>query len=135
MLSGKYKSLLEQCIATGQQEAVPVAVFERRLADFDFVDAQPDGRNATVPAEFVHRPVAAVHGDREQAVVVLAMRHGADVVHVQDVDAIEAEYNIDPRRIHLIGHSNGGFMCHRMACEAPDMFASVVSLTLSLIHI
>ena len=45
------------------------------------------------------------------------------------VEAIQKDYNVDPQRIHLIGQSNGGFMCHRMACEAPDVFASVVSLT------
>ena len=44
------------------------------------------------------------------------------------LNEIEAEYNIDPRRIHLIGHSNGGFMCHRMACEASERIASVVSI-------
>lgn len=45
------------------------------------------------------------------------------------VESIQAQYNIDPQRIHLIGHSNGGFMCHRMACEAPAKFASVVSIS------
>jgi polyhydroxybutyrate depolymerase len=45
------------------------------------------------------------------------------------VESIQEKYNIDPRRIHLIGHSNGGFMCHRMACEAPEKFASVVSIS------
>ena len=45
------------------------------------------------------------------------------------VESIQAQYNIDPQRIHLIGHSNGGFMCHRMACEAPEKFASVVSIS------
>ena len=45
------------------------------------------------------------------------------------VDSIKENYNVDPQRIHLIGQSNGGFMCHRMACEAPDMFASIVSLS------
>ncbi len=44
------------------------------------------------------------------------------------VESIEQNYNIDPQRIHLIGHSNGGFMCHRMACDAPGIFASVVSI-------
>ena len=44
------------------------------------------------------------------------------------VDSIKENYNVDPQRIHLIGQSNGGFMCHRMACEAPEIFASVVSL-------
>ncbi|MCH2134750.1 MAG: alpha/beta hydrolase-fold protein [Phycisphaerales bacterium] len=45
------------------------------------------------------------------------------------VDSIQANYNIDPQRIHLVGHSNGGFMCHRMACEHPETFASVVSIS------
>ena len=45
------------------------------------------------------------------------------------VDSIKKNYNIDPQRIHLIGQSNGGFMCHRMACEASEIFASIVSLS------
>ncbi len=45
------------------------------------------------------------------------------------VDSIKENYNVDSQRIHLIGQSNGGFMCHRMACEAPEIFASIVSLT------
>ncbi|MDG2200754.1 MAG: alpha/beta hydrolase-fold protein [Phycisphaerales bacterium] len=45
------------------------------------------------------------------------------------LDSIESNYNIDPRRIHLIGHSNGGFMCHRMACEVSERLASVVSIS------
>ena len=44
------------------------------------------------------------------------------------VDSIKKNYNVDPQRIHLVGQSNGGFMCHRMACEAPEIFASIVSL-------
>ncbi|MCH2106534.1 MAG: alpha/beta hydrolase-fold protein, partial [Planctomycetes bacterium] len=35
--------------------------------------------------------------------------------------------NVDPRRITSIGYSNGGFMSHRLACEAPETFASIVS--------
>ncbi len=45
------------------------------------------------------------------------------------VNSIKENYNVDPQRIHLIGQSNGGFMCHRMACEAPEIFASIVSLS------
>ncbi|MDE0960639.1 MAG: alpha/beta hydrolase-fold protein [Planctomycetota bacterium] len=44
------------------------------------------------------------------------------------LDMIEAEYNIDPNRVHLVGHSNGGFMAHRLACEDPERFASIASL-------
>ena len=58
---------------------------------------------------------------------------GADPPHVSYllalVQSIQAHYNVDPQRIHLLGQSNGGFMCHRMACEAPETFASVVSLS------
>jgi polyhydroxybutyrate depolymerase len=44
------------------------------------------------------------------------------------IDAIKAECNVNPRRVHLIGHSNGGFMSHRMACDHPDVIASIASL-------
>lgn len=43
------------------------------------------------------------------------------------VAEIRAEYNVDPRRIYLAGHSNGGFMSYRLACEG-DEFAALVSL-------
>ncbi len=45
------------------------------------------------------------------------------------VESIKSKYNVDPQRVHLIGHSNGGFMCHRMACEASEVFASVTSIS------
>ncbi|TVR22481.1 MAG: hypothetical protein EA389_13400 [Ilumatobacter sp.] len=52
-----------------------------------------------------------------------------DVAHLLGlVDEISAAYEVDPLRIHLVGHSNGGFMSYRMACEHADVFASVVSL-------
>ena len=44
------------------------------------------------------------------------------------LDAIEAQFTVDPRRIFLIGHSNGGFMSYRMACEHADRVAAIASL-------
>ncbi len=42
------------------------------------------------------------------------------------IHEIEAAYAVDPKRVYLIGHSNGGYMCHRMACdEAPELGAVV----------
>ena len=38
-----------------------------------------------------------------------------------------AEYNIDPRRIYIGGHSNGGAMVQRLACEISDRVAAFAS--------
>lgn len=52
-----------------------------------------------------------------------------DVAYIRSLIAdIRHDYNVDGRRIFLIGHSNGGFMAHRMACEAADEIAAIVSL-------
>ena len=44
------------------------------------------------------------------------------------VTAIRQQVDIDPRRIHFVGHSNGAFMAYRMACEHADWVASVAGL-------
>jgi polyhydroxybutyrate depolymerase len=44
------------------------------------------------------------------------------------IEEAKATYNIDPKRVYLIGHSNGGFMSFRMACEASELITAIVSL-------
>ena len=44
------------------------------------------------------------------------------------INAIKADCNVDTRLVCLIGHSNGGFMAHRMACDHADVIASIASL-------
>lgn len=52
-----------------------------------------------------------------------------DVRYLRAVlDDIAARYTVDARRIYLLGHSNGGFMAHRLACELSDRIAAIVSL-------
>jgi polyhydroxybutyrate depolymerase len=44
------------------------------------------------------------------------------------VDEISAQYAVDAKRVFFVGHSNGGFMSYRMACDHADKIAAIVSL-------
>jgi polyhydroxybutyrate depolymerase len=58
-------------------------------------------------------------------------RHAAvdDVAYVTSIiDAAESQYNVDKTRIFVAGHSNGGFMAYKMACEMSDRVAGIVSV-------
>ena len=44
------------------------------------------------------------------------------------IDEIRAQLTVNDRRIYAIGHSNGGFMSHRVACDHADLMAAVVTL-------
>jgi len=56
-------------------------------------------------------------------------------VEVDDVAYLTAvikdaslRYHIDPKRVFLVGHSNGAFMAHRMACERSELVAGIAAL-------
>lgn len=52
-----------------------------------------------------------------------------DVGYLTSVlDELEAAYAVDPKRVFFIGHSNGGFMSFRMACDLAGRVAAVASL-------
>lgn len=44
------------------------------------------------------------------------------------IDDVSRSHSVDPDRVYFIGHSNGGFMSYRMACDASELVAAVVSL-------
>ncbi len=44
------------------------------------------------------------------------------------VDETSSILTVDPKRIYFVGHSNGGFMSYRMACEHADTIAAIASL-------
>lgn len=44
------------------------------------------------------------------------------------IDAAVKSLAVDPERVYLFGHSNGGFMAYRMACEASDVVTGITSL-------
>jgi polyhydroxybutyrate depolymerase len=57
---------------------------------------------------------------------------GSKVDDVAYLDAViedmQAKYKVDAARIYLIGHSNGGFMSYRYACDRAAKVAAIVSL-------
>lgn len=38
------------------------------------------------------------------------------------------QYDVDPKRVYVMGHSNGGFMSYRMACDHADEVAAIASI-------
>ena len=44
------------------------------------------------------------------------------------LDEIDSVLSVDPRRVFFVGHSNGGFMAYRMACERSSRIAAIASL-------
>ncbi|GAB4520800.1 MAG: hypothetical protein Tsb0020_39410 [Haliangiales bacterium] len=52
-----------------------------------------------------------------------------DVAYLRGlIDEVKANYAVDEQRVFLVGHSNGGFMSHRMACDAAEVIAAIVSV-------
>jgi polyhydroxybutyrate depolymerase len=43
------------------------------------------------------------------------------------IDEIATTASVDRKRIYFVGHSNGGFMSHAMACSHADLVAGIVS--------
>jgi polyhydroxybutyrate depolymerase len=52
-----------------------------------------------------------------------------DVQYLRElVGEVISKVEIDTKRIYVVGHSNGGFMAHRLACDHPELFAAIVSV-------
>ncbi|HEY4158865.1 MAG TPA: PHB depolymerase family esterase [Polyangiaceae bacterium] len=45
------------------------------------------------------------------------------------IDRLRARAGVDPARVYLAGHSNGGFMTERLACAFGDRLAAAASLS------
>lgn len=44
------------------------------------------------------------------------------------IDDMAARFNVDPKRIYLAGHSDGGFLAHHYACAHARQIAAIVAL-------
>lgn len=77
-----------------------------------FIIAHPDGYGASWNAGWCCAPATTKNVD--------------DVKFARDlVAAIAKDYCISRQQIFAMGFSNGGFMSHRLGCEAGDLFAAI----------
>jgi polyhydroxybutyrate depolymerase len=44
------------------------------------------------------------------------------------IDTVKDSYSVDGERVFIVGHSNGGYMAHRMACDHADQVTAIASL-------
>lgn len=91
------------------------------LADSEgFLLAYPDGTEDRAGKLFWNATDACCNLDKSSVDDVAYLRA---VIH----DA-EKRYNIDRQRIFVVGHSNGAFMAHRLACDLSGEIAAIASL-------
>jgi polyhydroxybutyrate depolymerase len=85
-----------------------------------FLLAYPDGTQDKSGKRFWNATDACCNFDKKDV---------DDVAYIgQIIDDVSARYNVDPKRVYLIGHSNGSFMSHRAACELSPRIAAIAGL-------
>jgi len=53
-----------------------------------------------------------------------------DVAYVKAIlDDMSSKYSVDPKRVFVAGHSNGGFMANRVGCDLAGRVAAIVSFS------
>lgn len=58
-----------------------------------------------------------------------------DVLFMSDlIDSLKLNYNIDNNRVYSCGMSNGGIMSYYLACNLPNRFAAIASVTGSMLN-
>lgn len=89
---------------------------------YGFILATPDGTQETQGrnARFWNASDACCNfyaNDLDDAAYVLGI-----------INTVKDQYEVDERRVYLIGHSNGGFMSYRTAHEYSNVIAGIASL-------
>jgi polyhydroxybutyrate depolymerase len=94
----------------------------RLVEDYGFVLAAPDGTRESNGNQnpFWNATDACCNFENSP------VNDSAYIRHI--IDQIKTSHPIDPDRVYVIGHSNGGFMSLRMAYEHSDVIAAVISM-------
>lgn len=113
--------LLHGLGATGATQSAYLGL-NTRVDTKQYVLVTPDGTENSSGTRFWNAtPACCAFSDEDRQV--------DDVTYIRGlIEEAAATYSIDASRIGLFGHSNGGFMALRMACESSDLVVSVVSL-------
>jgi polyhydroxybutyrate depolymerase len=91
-----------------------------KVSDYGFVLITPDG---TTDED------GYLHWNATDACCDFFGKGIDDVTYITElIDEASLWFNIDPKRVSVIGHSNGGYMVYRLACDIGDRLASAISI-------
>jgi polyhydroxybutyrate depolymerase len=85
-----------------------------------FLYAHPDGTKDSKGNEFWNATDACCNVDGSKV---------DDSTYLSNVISdIRSQYDVDPKRVFVLGYGNGGFMAYRLACDHADQVTAVASL-------
>ena len=111
--------LLHGYSANGQAQDIYLGV-SRRVDEYDFVMVLPEGETDNVGNQYWNATpwCCGAASDKPDDSAYLSGL----------IEAAQQRFSIDPNRVYFMGHSNGGFMSYRMACDHADQVSAIVSL-------
>lgn len=64
-----------------------------------------------------------------------AVSNNVDDVHFisELIDHLAAKYKINPKKVYATGHSNGGMLCYRLACELSNKIAAIAPVSSTMV--
>jgi polyhydroxybutyrate depolymerase len=91
-----------------------------------FLYAMPDGTKNSEGQRFWNATEACCNFDGSK---VDDSKYLSDLINL-----IKADFKVDAGRVYLVGHSNGGYMSYRMACDHADQITAIASLAGAMLY-
>jgi polyhydroxybutyrate depolymerase len=98
-------------------------------AYFGFNRLVNDRRVLVIAPNGTRNPDRALFWNATDACCDVYGQNPDDVAYLKAlVDDLKINWMVDADHIYFVGHSNGGYMAHRMACDDAEQIAGIVSL-------